>query len=83
MKMKIDDIELYYESHGKGKPIVFSHAFLDDSSIWNSQVRHFSKNHTVILYDHRDMAGLISRKEGKEIILCKYCQMTCIPSYKN
>jgi len=53
MKTKIDDIELYYELHGVGKPIVFSHAWLDDCSIWNSQVKHFPKNYTVILYDLR------------------------------
>ena len=53
MKMKIDDVELYYESHGEGKPIVFSHAYLDDCSIWDSQVKHFTKDYNVILYDHR------------------------------
>lgn len=53
MKMKIDDVELYYELHGKGEPIVFSHGWLEDCSIWSSQVEHFAKNNTVILYDHR------------------------------
>ena len=65
MKMKIDDVELHYELHGKGKPIVFSHAWLDDSSIWNSQVRHFSKDHTVILYDHRGHGGSDKPKGGE------------------
>jgi pimeloyl-ACP methyl ester carboxylesterase len=51
--MKIDNIELYCESHGEGKPIVFSHGWLDDCSIWDSQVKHFSENYTLISYDHR------------------------------
>jgi len=51
--MKIDEIELYYELHGKGKPIVFSHGWLEDCSIWNSQVEHFAKNYAVIRHDHR------------------------------
>ena len=51
--MKINGVTLYYESHGKGEPVVFSHAWLEDCSIWGSQVRHFAKNYSVILYDHR------------------------------
>jgi len=53
VKVKIDDTELYYEAHGEGKPIVFSHGWLEDCSIWDSQVKHFAKNYTLILYDHR------------------------------
>jgi len=53
VKTKIDNIELYYELHGEGKPIVFSHAWLEDCSIWGSQVKHFAKNYALILYDHR------------------------------
>lgn len=25
MKIKVNDIELYYEMHGEGEPIIFSH----------------------------------------------------------
>lgn len=57
MRMKINDIELYYELHGEGKPIVFSHGWLEDSSIWDSQVEPFARNYTAILYDHRGHSG--------------------------
>jgi len=53
MKMKIDGIELYYEVHGKGDPIIFSHAFMDDCSVWKSQTDFFAQKYTVILYDQR------------------------------
>ena len=53
MKTKINDIELYYELHGEGEPIIFSHGWLEDCSIWGSQVESFAKNYAVILYDHR------------------------------
>lgn len=53
MKTKVDDIELYYEQYGEGEPIIFSHGWLDDCSVWNSQIELFARNHTVILYDHR------------------------------
>jgi len=53
MKAKVNDIELYYERYGEGDPIIFSHGWLDDCSVWNSQTKVFATTHTVILYDHR------------------------------
>lgn len=53
MKTKVDDIELYYEQYGEGEPIIFSYGWLDDCSVWKSQIELFARNHTVILYDHR------------------------------
>ena len=53
MKTKVDNIELYYKQYGEGEPIIFSHGWLDDCSVWNSQIELFARNHTVILYDHR------------------------------
>jgi len=51
--MKVDDIELYYEVHGDGEPIIFSHGWMCDCSVWNSQIDFFSKKYKVIAYDHR------------------------------
>lgn len=53
MKTKINDIELYYDLHGEGEPIIFSHGWLEECSMWGSQVESFAKNYAVILYDHR------------------------------
>jgi 3-oxoadipate enol-lactonase len=53
MKVRINDIELYYEYHGTGEPIVFAHGWLDDASIWQAQADYFANTHTVILYDLR------------------------------
>lgn len=53
MKMKVNDIELYYEQYGEGEPIIFSHGWLDDCSVWNSQIELFAKSHALTLYDHR------------------------------
>lgn len=53
MKVKIDGVELYYEVHGKGDPVIFSHAFMDDCSVWKSQTDFFAQKYTVILYDQR------------------------------
>jgi 3-oxoadipate enol-lactonase len=51
--VKVGDINIYYERHGKGAPVVFAHAFLDDCSVWKAQIDVLAQNHTVILYDHR------------------------------
>jgi len=51
--VRVRDIDLYYEQYGQGSPIIFSHAFLDDCSVWKAQTDILAKNHKVILYDHR------------------------------
>lgn len=65
MKIKVDNIKLYYESHGQGKPIVFSYGYLEDCSVWDYQVKHFAKDHAVILYDHRGHGRSDKPKVGK------------------
>jgi pimeloyl-ACP methyl ester carboxylesterase len=53
MKVKVNDVELYYEQHGQGDPVIFIHGWLDDHSVWDSQVKSFSPKHSVVTYDHR------------------------------
>ncbi|KAF5423288.1 MAG: Pimeloyl-ACP methyl ester carboxylesterase [Candidatus Methanocomedens sp.] len=53
MKIKVNDIELFYEVHGEGEPIIFSHGWMCDCSVWNSQIEFFSKKYKVIAYDQR------------------------------
>jgi len=44
---------LYYESTGRGHPIVFVHEFADDVRGWEPQVRHFSRNYRCITFNAR------------------------------
>lgn len=53
MKAKVNDVELYYEIHGEGEPIIFSHGWMDNSSGWKSQIEFFSRKHKVVVYDQR------------------------------
>jgi len=53
MKIKVNDIELFYEVHDEGEPIIFSHGWMCDCSVWNSQIEFFSKKYKVIAYDQR------------------------------
>lgn len=47
------EVSLYYESEGKGKPIVFLHGFTLDRRMWQRQVEFFSRKYRVIVYDSR------------------------------
>jgi pimeloyl-ACP methyl ester carboxylesterase len=54
MKMKVNDVELYYEVHGEGEPMIFVNGWLDTCEVWKSQVEYFSKTgYKVIGYDNR------------------------------
>lgn len=67
MKLKANEIELYYKEEGKGSPIVFIHGWMDDHSVWDSQIEYFSKNHRVIAYDQRGHGRSDKPKKGYSI----------------
>lgn len=52
-KIKVNDINLYYESHGKGQPIIFVTGFNADRTIWQNLVDVFAKHYQVIIFDNR------------------------------
>ena len=52
-KLKINDIELYYEIHGEGEPIVFISGFSADHTAWREIVDKFQENYQVIIFDNR------------------------------
>jgi pimeloyl-ACP methyl ester carboxylesterase len=48
-----DGTPIYYESRGKGEPIVFIYGIACLMNHWHHQVEFFSKSHQVILFDIR------------------------------
>ncbi len=52
-KVRINDVELYYEETGIGFPVVFCHEFAGDCRSWEQQVRHFARRYRVITYNYR------------------------------
>ena len=47
-------IELYYEDHGSGRPVVLLHGWPVDSRSWEPQIHPLVKaGHRVITYDRR------------------------------
>jgi pimeloyl-ACP methyl ester carboxylesterase len=52
--LKLKDVEIYYEAHGQGQPMVFLSETACDGEVWKIyQVEEFSKDHRVIIHDYR------------------------------
>ena len=49
----VNGTRLYYEEHGSGFPLIWSHEFAGDYRSWNPQVRFFSRRYRVITYNAR------------------------------
>lgn len=53
-KLNLNDISMYYETHGSGIPIVFIAGFSCDHLIWAGLVEHFdAKKYQLIFFDNR------------------------------
>ncbi len=48
-----DGVQLYYEEHGKGFPLIWSHEFGGNYDSWDPQVNFFSRRYRVITYAAR------------------------------
>lgn len=52
--LKVQDTEIYYEVHGDGPPFLFCSVTGLDHQAWKfHQVREFSRDHKVIVFDYR------------------------------
>ena len=49
----VNNIEIYYEIHGTGPPVIFAHGSGGNHLSWWQQVPYFSRSYTCVLYDHR------------------------------
>ena len=50
---EVNGTRLYYESRGEGPAVVLLHGGLNDSRLWDEQMRPLSKRHRVVRYDLR------------------------------
>ncbi len=51
--VQVNGIELYYELHGSGPPLVFAHGSGGNHLSWWQQIPFFSQWYTCIVFDHR------------------------------
>lgn len=59
----IRDVELYYEEHGAGVPLLCIMGFATDLNGWLLQVPEFAKHHRTIVFDNRGV-GRSSKPTG-------------------
>jgi len=50
---RINGVNLFYEVHGTGIPVVWSHEFAGDCRSWEPQVNYFSRRYQVVTYNAR------------------------------
>ena len=52
-KLNRDGVNIHYELHGSGPPLLLTHGYSSTSAMWQGQVEALSKHHTLILWDMR------------------------------
>lgn len=51
--VKVNDINMYYETHGEGEPLILISGNGGESSQWKDMITAFSENYRVIPFDNR------------------------------
>jgi 3-oxoadipate enol-lactonase len=51
--IKVNDINIYYETYGQGEPLVFVAGFSGDHSFCQHIIKNYSNNYQVIVFDNR------------------------------
>ena len=54
MRVTVNGVELYYEKHGQGRPIVLLHGNGEDNSIFDVLIKSLSPSYSVYAIDSRD-----------------------------
>lgn len=52
-KINRDGVNIHYEVHGSGPPLLLTHGYSSTSQMWQGQIDALSKRHTLILWDMR------------------------------
>ena len=49
----VNNIDIYYEAHGEGEPLILIGGLTADHNVWKGPLRVFSKQYRVIIFDNR------------------------------
>ena len=52
-KVEVNGVELNYEIHGDGYPVVLAHGYTASLQMWADQIPAFAKKYRVVVYDTR------------------------------
>src|SRR5690349_23682976 len=52
-KLNRDGVNIYYEVHGSGPPLILTHGYSSTSGMWQGQIAALSRHHKLVLWDMR------------------------------
>jgi len=52
-KVGVNGVQLYYEVHGEGFPLVLAHGYTASTELWQDQVAPFSEKYRLVIHDTR------------------------------
>ena len=52
-KINRDGVDIHYEIHGSGPPLLLTHGYSSTSEMWHGQIEALSKHHKLVLWDMR------------------------------
>src|SRR5882757_3752929 len=52
-KINRDGVNIHYEVHGSGPPLLLTHGYSSTSGMWQGQIEALSKHHKLVLWDMR------------------------------
>jgi pimeloyl-ACP methyl ester carboxylesterase len=52
-KINRDGVQIYYEVHGSGPPLILTHGYSSTTEMWQGQVEALAKQHKLVLWDMR------------------------------
>jgi pimeloyl-ACP methyl ester carboxylesterase len=52
-KINRDGVDIYYEVHGNGPPLLLTHGYSSTSAMWQGQIEALSRHHKLVLWDMR------------------------------
>ena len=70
MKIKVNDIELYYEKYGTGKPIILIHGNQESHEIFDKLIEKLKSNYEVFAIDSRCHGKSENPKEISYNLMC-------------
>src|ERR1700754_559814 len=52
-RLNRDGVNIYYEVHGSGPPLILTHGYSSTSAMWQGQIAALSRHHKLVLWDMR------------------------------
>ena len=52
-KLNRDGVDIYYEVHGSGPPLILTHGYSSTSGMWQGQIAALSRHYKLVLWDMR------------------------------